>query len=89
MLSKKPCNAGPDCETVDDDDEHPRKDAHRHHPQLRVRVRVVFVALNEVSTAGGPGKAEDRDWEGDHLGVRDGAGGQDDPQLENGLRSGF
>ena len=64
VISKKACNAGPDCETVDDDNEHPRKDAHRHF-QLRVGVRVVFVALDEVSTAGGPGEPPDGNWEGD------------------------
>ena len=32
------CNTGPDRDAVDDDNEHPRKDAHCHHLQLRIRV---------------------------------------------------
>ena len=82
ILPKKACNAGPDSETVDDDNEHPRKDAHCHL-QLRSRVRVIFIALDEVSTTGSPGKAEDGNGDGDHLGGGDGAGGQDDLQLED------
>ena len=66
-LAKESCNAGPDREAVNDDDEHPRKDAH-HHLQLRSRVRVIFIALDEVSTTGSPGKAEDGNGEGDLLG---------------------
>ena len=89
ILSKKACNAGPDCEAVNDDNEHPRKDAHCHHLQLRVRVWVVFVALDEVSTTWSPGKAQDGNWEGDLLGGGDGAGAHDDLQLEDGRRTWF
>ena len=39
-LTKESCNAGPDREAVEDDNEHPRKDAHCHHLQLRIRVGV-------------------------------------------------
>ena len=38
ILPKKCCNTGPDRDAVDDDNEHPRKDAHCHHLQLRIRV---------------------------------------------------
>ena len=89
ILAKKPCNAGPNRETVDDDNEYPRKDTHCHHLQLRVGVRVVFVTLDEVSTACGPGEAEDRYEEGDYLGVGNCAGGEDDPQLNDTLRTRF
>ena len=41
ILPKKCCNAGPDRDAVDDDNEHPRKDAHCHHLQLRIRVGVI------------------------------------------------
>ena len=57
-LAKEPCDAGPDREAVDDDNEHPRKDAHYHH-QLRIGIRVIFITLDEVSTTGSPGEAED------------------------------
>ena len=51
---------------VDDDNEHPRKDAHCHHLQLRIRVGVIFIALDEVSIT------EDGNGKGDNLGVGDG-----------------
>ena len=66
ILPKKCCNTGPDRDAVDDDNEHPRKDAHCHHLQLRIRVGVIFIALDEVSTT------KDRNGKGDNLGVGDG-----------------
>ena len=41
ILPKKCCNTGPDRDAVYDDNEHPRKDAHCHHLQLRIRVGVI------------------------------------------------
>ena len=41
ILPKKCCNTGPDRDAVDDDNEHPMKDAHCHHLQLRIRVGVI------------------------------------------------
>ena len=87
-LAKEPCDAGPDREAVDDDNEHPRKDAHCHL-QLRSRVRVIFIALDEVSTTGSPGETEDGNREGDYLGGGDGAGGQDDLELDDALGTRF
>ena len=66
ILPKKCCNTGPDRDAVDDDNEHPRKDAHCHHLQLRIRVGVIFIALDEVSIT------EDGNGKGDNLGVGDG-----------------
>ena len=45
ILPKKCCNTGPDRDAVDDDNEHPRKDAHCHHLQLRIRVGVINMFL--------------------------------------------
>ena len=80
-LAKEPCDAGPDREAVDDDNEHPRKDADCHHLQLRIRVGVIFIALDEVSIT------KDRNGKGDNLGVGDGPGGQDDLELDDTLRA--
>ena len=66
---------------MDDDNEHPRKDAHCHHLQLRIRVGVIFIALDEVSIT------KDRNGKGDNLGVGDGPGGQDDLELDDVLRA--
>ena len=71
---------------MDDDNEHPRKDAHCHL-QLRIRIRVIFITLDEVSTTGSPGEAEDGNRKGDYLGGGDGAGGQDDLELDDVLRA--
>ena len=81
ILPKKCCNTGPDRDAVDDDNEHPRKDAHCHHLQLRIRVGVIFIALDEVSIT------EDGNGKGDNLGVGDGPGGQDDLELDDTLRA--
>ena len=86
ILPKKCCNTGPDRDAVDDDNEHPRKDAHCHL-QLRSRIRVIFITLDEVSTTGSPGEAEDGNRKGDYLGGGDRAGGQDDLELDDVLRA--
>ena len=82
ILPKKCCNTGPDRDAVDDDNEHPRKDAHCHL-QLRIRVVVIFIALDEVSITG------DGNGKGDNLGVGDGPGGQDDLELDDALGTRF
>ena len=54
VFSEESDNAGPNCQAVNHDDEHPGEDARCHHLWVGVWVGVVLVPKDEVGAAGRP-----------------------------------
>ena len=89
VRSQEGSDQRPQDDAVDDDYQLPREDAHEDRLDFRIRIALIFSALDEVSPGGRPAETEKTAWDGKELSRADPSCAEDHHQLDDGLRTGF